>query len=516
MTAETGAVTLTSTVPNTHGTRLGVVDCFLSSILEMTRIKSVPAIILSTLAGLLLFCAVLANSGSAGTAVSGAKLWVARYNGPASRVDAARALAVSGDGTKVFVTGASYGNTTTQGDYATLAYNASTGGKVWVARYNGPGNSSDQPSALAVNGDGTRVFVTGESYGGKATGYDYATVAYNAYTGAKLWVARYGGNGTDAAYSLAVSPDATKVYVTGTRFSSTAANYDYATVAYSASTGLKLWDARYNGYAFDNDYASSLAVSRDGTKLFVTGTSDGLTSYDYATVAYKASTGAKLWVARYNGPGGTDHDDDYAYSLAVSRDGTKVVVTGYSYGSATTDYDYATVAYNASTGAKLWVARYNGPGSRFDAANALNSIALSSDGTRVFVTGQSDGGTVTAADYATVAYNASTGGKLWVARYNGPASGYDLPSSVGVNSDGTKVFVTGESYGGTTTNSDYATVVYNGSTGGKLWVARYNGPGSGADIANRLSVSGKKVFVTGESYGGTTSGDDYATLSYQS
>ena len=45
----------------------------------------------------------------------------------------------------------------------------------------------------------------------------------------------------------------------------------------------------------------------------------------------------------------------------VSPDGSKVFVTGYSVGSAS-GYDYATVAYDASTGSELWVKRYDGPG----------------------------------------------------------------------------------------------------------------------------------------------------------
>ena len=101
------------------------------------------------------------------------------------------------------------------------------------------------------------------------------------------------------------------------------------------------WVARYNGLANGNDRASSVAVSPDGTKVFVTGLSDGIsTSVDYATIAYDAAVGTELWVGRYNGPG---NSADAAYGLAMSPDGTKVFVTGDSQGSTA---DFATVAYS--------------------------------------------------------------------------------------------------------------------------------------------------------------------------
>ncbi|MBI4730338.1 MAG: hypothetical protein HY775_12715, partial [Acidobacteria bacterium] len=94
-----------------------------------------------------------------------------------------------------------------------------------------------------------------------------------------------------------------------------------------------------------SDYAYSLGVSPDGARVYVTGQSYGSgSSYDYATLAYDALTGAKLWEVRYNGPG---NYDDRATSLGVSPDGARLYVTGYSYGSGSS-YDYATLAYDAT------------------------------------------------------------------------------------------------------------------------------------------------------------------------
>src|SRR5207249_4915568 len=113
----------------------------------------------------------------------------------------------------VFVTGFIPGSTHYP-DYATVAYDASTGARLWVKRYNGPGNAYDLARALGVSPDGTTVFVTGSSLRSAST-YDYATVAYDASTGARLWVKRYNGpaNGSDGAYALGVSPDGSTVFV---------------------------------------------------------------------------------------------------------------------------------------------------------------------------------------------------------------------------------------------------------------------------------------------------------------
>src|SRR3989442_193992 len=126
---------------------------------------------------------------------------------------------------------------------------------------------------------------------------------------------------------------------------------------------------------------------------------------------------------RYNGPG---NSIDVARALGGSPDGATVFVTGYRWGSNSCD-EYATVAYDASTGTQLWVMRYNGPGNRMDVARALG---VSPDGATVFVTGYG-WGSASGNDYATVAYGASTGAQLWVSRYNGPANSYDFARALG-------------------------------------------------------------------------------------
>lgn len=334
----------------------------------------------------------------------------------------------------------------------TSASPAVTGTRLWVQRFAGPGSGDDLANSVAVSPSGGTVFVTGYTFGGSQ---DYTTFAYNAATGAKLWARRYNGPGkrADEASSLAVSPSGGAVFVTG--YTTGAAGTDYATVAYDAATGARLWAKRYNGPGNGDDYASSVAVSPSGDTVYVTGTSTSATpGTDYVTVAYDAATGATRWVRRYHG---LMYGLDGASKVTVSPSGDMVYVTGTSIGTTTTNYDYATVAYNAATGTRVWVSRYNGPANAVDSAR---SLAVSPSGDTVFVTGSSTG-TGSNDDYATVAYNAATGTQVWASRYNGPANSTDAAYSVAVSPVTGAVFVTGISYG-RNGNGDYLTVGYGG------------------------------------------------------
>jgi outer membrane protein assembly factor BamB len=321
--------------------------------------------------------------------------------------------------------------------------------------------------------------------------------------GSQMWVARYYGH--DHGSSVAISPDGDTVFVTGGSIVPTSVNA-YVTVAYNAATGAQEWVARYHGPRNGNSLASSVAVSPTGQTVFVTGSSRGTTSgFDYATVAYNAATGAQEWVARYHGP---RNGTDVAFSVAVSPAGAAVFVTGSSWGT-TSGYDNATVAYNAATGAQEWVARYHCP-SNGVANYSPSSVAVSPTGETVFVTGGSPGA-ASAKDYATVAYNATTGDQEWVARYHGPVTHYNQGSryqgpaynagnSVAVSPSGRTVFVTGGD-AGTTPAFDYATVAYNATTGAQEWAARYS---ASTGVALRRSQSARMEGHCSSSVGTTS------------
>src|SRR5262249_58498295 len=107
-----------------------------------------------------------------------------------------------------------------------------------------------------------------------------------------------------------------------------------------------LWASRYNGHGEGVDTAEAVAVSPAGDVVYVTGPSEAHPyDPDYATIAYNAATGATLWVSRYNGPAG---GGDYAPSVAVSPGSGAGYVTRGSGGHPYSYQQYATIAYDAA------------------------------------------------------------------------------------------------------------------------------------------------------------------------
>ncbi|SDI54645.1 S8 family serine peptidase [Nonomuraea jiangxiensis] len=446
--------------------------------------------------------------------------WAATY-GAAGGSDSAEQIALDPKGKRVYVSGASYGSTpgALSPQIATVAYDAATGAEVWSKGYRGPGGDYDEPSAIEVSPDGSRLYVVGVS-AGSDTGNDAVTIAYDTATGAEVWVARHAGvaAGTDNGNGLALSPDGKNVYVTGMTSLGEGGKEDYFTVSYRAEDGTQAWLAHYDGPGGSTDDAREISVAPDGSKIFVTGQSageDGTGLTNWGTVAYDAGTGAQLWAAQLDGPA---HGLDIPSAMEVAADGKAVFVSGAT-SHPRTQTDMTTVAYDTTTGKELWSDTFDGPAHGSDNPHDL---ALSPDGGRLFVTGNTDG-EGTRSDYTTIAYDPATGQRSWVRRHSGQAGADDIAWDVAVTPDGGKVLITGQSSDDASRGTDFLTIAYDPATGEPVWTGRYDGTAGQSDDAHALAVdtaagTGVRIFVTGSA---AMSGDpmyglevDFATVAY--
>jgi uncharacterized delta-60 repeat protein len=416
--------------------------------------------------------------------------WVRRYNGPANSSDYATAMALDGQG-NIYVTGVSWSGTSA--DFLTIKYSPD-GRRLWTRRYNSPEDYYDKTTAMAVDGQGN-VLVTGYSVKKwdrmNPSSTVIVTVKYDT-NGQFLWERRYEGPVSDPYDNpSAIAVDAQgNVFVSGESYGG-ATGMDYATVKYS-SDGEELWVRRYNGPANGYDGATAMGVDGQGN-VYVTGESDNFgKTPDFLTIKYSPG-GQQIWVRRCK--------DALPRAISVDGQGT-VYITGNSWSAGNSDF--LTVKYSPE-GQRLWVRRYNGPANLGDAPSA---IAVDVQG-NVFVTGVSYGNG-TDDDFATIKYSPE-GRRLWVRRYNGPANDCDSPKAMALDGQG-NVYVTGYSVG-LNTSSDYATIKYS-PDGRRLWVKRYNGAGNDYDSPTSIAVDGQgNVYVTGESEGSGSS-NDYLTIKY--
>jgi hypothetical protein len=423
-------------------------------------------------------------------------LWVNCYDGSGHSDDAARAIAVSPDGNIVAVSGELTGSTSGL-DFGTEAMSAQTGARLWVRPYNGPGNGTDQAVAVKFSPDGSRVFVTGPSQG-SGTGLDYATEALNASTGVVEWTRRYNGpgNGDDQPVGLAVSPDGSRVFVTGTSDGGASTGTDYATIAYAASTGAIEWVRRFAGAGADT--AIGVVATADGKAVVVAGTSAGAsTGQDYYTVAYNPSTGARLWAARYNSGGS---DDDQLAAVGASPDSSHIFVTGTI--PTSSGHGFSTIAYNASTGATQWVVHFD---NALFPASFAEALAIDPDGSKVFVAGHDSSAT------EIIAYNTSTGARSW-SKVGVPPDGSD-PVGLAVSPDANNVFLTGTALGSDGEPS-FITSQLNVTTGSLLTAYHWQRSLDDESYAAALSPNSGFIYVTGQSES-STSGFDFATVEYE-
>ncbi len=244
---------------------------------------------------------------------SGSQLWYMIYH-IAGYPARGNALTLDNSG-NIFV--ASQSETYSTGyDYATIKYTPS-GFESWVSRYTGPGDSTDAPTSITLDMAGN-IYVTGSSTGSTSRD-DIVTIKYNSI-GTELWVARYNGTGNslDIAYSIAV--DYLGNTFVGGRSMGASLNYDFIVLKYDPNGNL-LWASRYNGPNNLTDYGYAMMVDNSGS-VYITGGSGSTTAlYDYATVKYD-NNGNLEWVIRYS-----TAVSEIAYCIGLDRYGN-IFVTG--------------------------------------------------------------------------------------------------------------------------------------------------------------------------------------------
>jgi outer membrane protein assembly factor BamB len=424
-------------------------------------------------------------------AAAGTKLWSAAFTGGTGRSGSGSSVAVNPSQPITYVSGMTRNTTgVAHSAIATVAYNSSTGAQLWTDTYANSSRHHVYTPYITVSPDGSTVFVVTDLHT-KAL-WSYLVFAYNATTGAQLWMAQT-PDSTSAQVAkdpVTVSPDSSQVFVTGTELHHTK---KWFTVAYNAQTGAQNWTTTTTFTRHDYE-ASAITVSPDGADVFVTGTT--------GTVAYSTATGAQLW--------------DYAKgdrsappTIVASPDSAAVYVTQYVQYAG--HRGWLTTSIDAATGQANWVTRYSGPGDR---AEVPASLAVTPDGSQVIVAGTLLKAKETS-EFHTIAYNAATGATNWGATYTGNASADNDPVDVAVTPNGSEVAVTGFSG---SADEGYLTVTYNTATGAQNWVRKQReGTYSSDPAAIAVTPDSSEIIVTGTSGANRYPGPgEYLTVAYQS
>lgn len=372
----------------------------------------------------------------------------------------------------------------------------------WISNYwaNGEGDSpilNSKGLAVTVD-DNNYCYVTGYTYC-ESTGYDIILIKY-APAGDTVFTRIYSGSGSeeDKAFGIVVDR-AENIYITG-QLSVAGKSTELVLLKYS-NTGNLLWVKTFGDTTTAKpDKGQALELDGYGN-IYVTGYCIGDDGYKDIIVQKYTPEGTLVWTTREDGDGNMDSEGN---SIAVIDD--FVLVTGYttSVNNAVL-LDVITLKYNTD-GILQWGEQYNGAGNKNDVAYGI----ACSDENSVYVAGYTTAGNDTANTSTLIIKYSKNGVLKWAKTYeSGNQGSSDKAFGIIVDSEN-RIYITGQT-GTQSDGLDYLTIRY-GHSGTEQWVAKYNGPGHGNDVANSIStLTNGEVVVTGASLG-MNNNFDFATV----
>lgn len=321
----------------------------------------------------------------------------------------------------------------------------------WTTRFAAEGGSV-QPFKLVQSPDGSTLFVTALAYNATLGGQESTLRAYRA-TGDLLWqFSIVDGTNATVPAGIAITPDGRTIYLSlsVTEFSGAVHGI---VLSIDAITGTPRWSA-----VFDDKMPYLLVLSPDGETLYLVGTSyRSLLLVDLLAMALDADDGSVLWTATYDGAGQWTPETgsvgwDAPSAAALTLDGSRLLMTGSSANATLEVTDTLTIAFDTTTGEKLWDARLAGFRSDSTAASSwAHAIGLSPSGETTYVLGTE----------GLRAYDTATGTLLWrPSMQDNSCELHDYRAcDLEIHPMGVAVY----------TRSDHAIAAYDARTGALLW-----------------------------------------------
>lgn len=426
--------------------------------------------------------------------------WAARNNGSGNNVDAVADMMIDNPG-NAYVCGSTFRSQTGSSDITLVKYD-SAGAQLWAAVYNGPVSGNDFAASMVQDNSGS-TYIVGRSQ--SANGFDMVTLKFSS-TGSLVWERRIDGAAhlddggrditMDAAGNICVTGDVDLGFL-GESNNIVVAKYDP-----SGNLAFTIYSYNFSGSAIDIPYSITTDAANN---IYVTGTwgsDNGLGGINSQITTISLSpTGTLRWVKQY---GDAINLPNEAYDVKCDFAGN-VIITGKVQSTSNGQYQAATIKYNSANGNIIWANRFTAAGSLED---ITKRIAID-DSNNVYVTGYNY--RTTNRDQAVLKYTPS-GSLGWGVVYNHPTyNGADEGQDIIVR--GRWIYTAGWVSG--PTQKDYLIMKFDRYTGEELWGRSYFGPSPGDDGAFRIGLdASQNVYVTGNSYGGASTNFDWATVKF--